>query len=280
MKCLVVATQFEADPFIDEFSLSGIREDRPYRLYRGDDVYLVVSGTGKVSAASATAYLQQVSGDEDDHVWLNAGIAGHRDLSIGSGRVAGKIQDEETGDSWFPQPPVDLPHPLCEVKTVPVPETEYPGEWVYDMEATGFYPTALRFSTAELVHVYKVISDNRNRTPDQLDRETVRDLMADHVTVIRSLLDDLEDVSDGVRRATSAPPETDEILRKANFSVTQERMLVRLLKQARAVQDGDPVNPETLGDAGSASKILETLRHRVEQFTLSFDDGSDANADD
>jgi adenosylhomocysteine nucleosidase len=50
------------------------------------------------------------------------------------------------------------------VLTVEQVEEEYSPPWVYDAEAAGFFPTACRFSTAELVHCFKVISDNSDAT--------------------------------------------------------------------------------------------------------------------
>jgi hypothetical protein len=50
------------------------------------------------------------------------------------------------------------------VLTVERVEEEYAPPWVYESEAAGFFPTACRFSVAELVHCYKVISDNPDAT--------------------------------------------------------------------------------------------------------------------
>ena len=81
--CLITATKMEAEPFIEGLSMLEI-EARPFRVYRGDDTCLIISGIGKVNAAIATVYACL----KYDPAWiLNLGAAGAVQDSEELGRV-------------------------------------------------------------------------------------------------------------------------------------------------------------------------------------------------
>ncbi|MBW8874050.1 MAG: hypothetical protein JF614_03735 [Acidobacteria bacterium] len=159
----VVALQAEARALIERFGMEPAGEG-PFSIYRGEDAWLIVSGPGKAAAAAATAYLHLFSGGELGRAWLNVGLGGHRARPVGEGVIAHKISDGASGASWYPQLVVDSPRPTVAVLTLERVEEEYSLPWVYDSEAAGFFPTACRFSVAELVHCFKVVSDNADAT--------------------------------------------------------------------------------------------------------------------
>lgn len=53
--CMIIATKIEAEPFIQSLDMKEI-EVRPFPVYMGNDVSMVISGIGKVNAAMATQY--------------------------------------------------------------------------------------------------------------------------------------------------------------------------------------------------------------------------------
>ncbi len=159
----VVALQAEARALVERFGLEPAGEG-PFPIYRGEDAWLIVSGPGKAASAAATTYLHLVSGGEMGRAWLNVGLGGHSTRPVGEGVIAHKISDGASGASWYPQLVVDSPRPTVPVLTVERVEEEYASPWVYDSEAAGFFPTACRFSVAELVHCFKVVSDNPDAT--------------------------------------------------------------------------------------------------------------------
>jgi adenosylhomocysteine nucleosidase len=159
----VVALQAEARPLVDRFGLAAVSE-APFPLYRGEEGWLIVSGQGKAAAAAATAYLHLAAGGDPGRAWLNVGLGGHGLRTVGEGVVAHKISDAASGVSWYPQLIVDSPSPTAPLLTVERVDEEYEPPWVYESEAAGFFPTACRFSVAELIHCYKVVSDNPDAT--------------------------------------------------------------------------------------------------------------------
>jgi hypothetical protein len=159
----VVALQAEARPLVERFGLAAVGES-PFPLYRGEEAWLIVSGQGKAAAAAATAYLHLAAGGAPGRAWLNVGLGGHGLRPLGEGVVAHKISDAASGVSWYPQIVIDSPSPTAPLLTVERVEEEYEPPWVYESEASGFFPTACRFSVAELIQCYKVVSDNPDAT--------------------------------------------------------------------------------------------------------------------
>jgi adenosylhomocysteine nucleosidase len=159
----VVALQAEARPLVERFGMAAVSES-PFPIYRGDEGWLIVSGHGKAASAAATAYLHLAAGGALGCAWLNVGLGGHGRRTLGDGVLAHKITDAASGASWYPELVDDVPCPTAPVLTVERVEEEYSEPWVYESEAAGFFPTACRFSVAELVHAYKVISDNPDAT--------------------------------------------------------------------------------------------------------------------
>jgi hypothetical protein len=208
----VVALQAEARALVERFGMEPAGEG-PFPVYRGEDAWLIVAGQGKAAAAAATAYLHLAAGGAPGRVWLNVGLGGHGQRRLGEGVVAHKISDAASGAAWYPQLVIDSPSPTVPVLTVERVEEEYAPSWVYESEAAGFFPTACRFSVAELVHCYKVISDNPDATLSRrMSSLVVGDLIAangDKIAAfahgLTGLAEELEAIA-AVRPALSAAP--------------------------------------------------------------------------
>ena len=71
------------------------------------------------------------------------------------------------------------------------PDFDYRRRSAFDMEASGFYATALRFSPPQLVHCLKVISDNREQSGWGISGATVRHLIEGHLDLLEELLNRL-----------------------------------------------------------------------------------------
>jgi hypothetical protein len=191
----VVALQAEARPLVERLGMRPFGEG-PFPVYRGDEAWLIVSGHGKAASAAATAYLHLTAGGEMGRAWLNVGLGGHGQRTLGEGVVAHKISDAASGAAWYPQLVVDSPSPTVPVLTVERVEEEYAPPWVYESEAAGFFPTACRFSVAELVHCYKVISDNPDATLSRrMSSVAVEELIAGSAGKIEAFAHDLAELA-------------------------------------------------------------------------------------
>jgi len=158
MKLIAVALPMEAAPIIKALKLKQM-EKRAFTLYENDSYRLIVTGIGKMAMAAALGYLYALS--KDVRGFLNFGLAGHPTLEIGSFVLAHKITDSALNRHFYPHIPKGFIGETHPVVTKDAPEQEYPLNVCYEMEASSFFQTAMRFTSVENIQVAKVISDNR-----------------------------------------------------------------------------------------------------------------------
>jgi len=144
----VVALAAEARPLLTHYGLKRV-SDRGFAMYAKESTYLVVSGIGKINAATATAHaLSRLPGNG---CAINLGIAGS-DNPVGSLFRANRIIDDNSSNNQALYPPEISRHQLpgIMVRSVDQPETNYRSSEAFDMEAHPFCKTARRYLTAEL----------------------------------------------------------------------------------------------------------------------------------
>ncbi len=262
-KHIIVALPCEARPFIDYYRLHGVLDFPGFRCYVGDDVRLLVTGVGKVAAAAAVGACQGYFRNAPHQVWLNVGVAGHRELSLGSTVLAGKITDQATQRSWYPPLLCNVDLPVQEVCTVDVPETAYRDAMVYEMEASGFYATATHFATAELVQCIKVISDNSEQGVSGVHAAQVQALLAAQVPVIDALLARLTRMSREVAPDGELRALMQTFVERHRITAYQRRELEKSLRHFLALGgDGNKLAAAVTAGGGGA-KPLSWLQAQI-----------------
>lgn len=266
----VVALQAEARPLVERFGFAPLAESHAFHVYRGERGWAIVAGPGKVAAAAGTAYLHLLSGGEPGHVWLNVGIGGHCQRPVGDALIAHKIQDAASGVSWYPPLVVDLPCPTASVLTVERVEEEYTLPWVHDGEAAGFYPTACRFSTSELVQSFKVISDNPEATLERSPSASfVEKLIRDNLEKIDAFAGALLGLARELAALAADPPGYRDLLARCPFTLAEERRLRRLLQRLAVLAPLDPL--PTLPNTRAAERgrdVLAALETRLSEIPI------------
>ncbi len=189
---LVVALASEARPLISRFKLE--KAGGCWPIYQKPGLSLIVSGVGKLASAAATGYLfaKTVEAERDTdspEAWLNVGVAGSGERDLGRGFLAGRIEDHSSGRSWDPAPLRDTPFPSAPVMTVDKATENYEEEWIYEMEATGFYSAAARLSRPGNIHCYKVISDNRTSPLQKVTAPRIEALIASRLDEITAIME-------------------------------------------------------------------------------------------
>lgn len=250
---LVVSHKLEAKPLIEMLGLKKNvlpqPQPQPYQLYENDQgVCLIISGMGRVASAAAVDYLKAMQRSEQGVGWLNIGIAGHQSAEVGSGFLAHKITEYDTGRNYYPAkliPGFDT----TDVITVDEPEADYPKDAAYEMEASGFFAAACRAITSELVQTYKVISDNSSYPVHDIDLALVGKLIRGRGEEITRLLSGLSELVGEYNASYQLHPEFDLLMAKARFTVTQQSQLKRLCQRFYAL------NQEQLLLAWVASSI-------------------------
>jgi nucleoside phosphorylase len=222
---LVVALDCEARPLLRHYRLKIDNTAAGFRVYRNDHMALIVAGMGCTAAAAATAYLQAFLNDGTQRPWLNIGIGGQRNYALGDGYIAHKITAAGSRQCWYPPLVFELPCASAAVHTVDQPETAYPDEAIYEMEAAGFYPTACRFSSAELVQVVKIISDNQIHLPIKLNASVIEQLVAEKLALIEQVISRLSELGRELDTWYREPAGYRQLLERWRFSESERHQL-------------------------------------------------------
>jgi nucleoside phosphorylase len=178
---IVVALLPEASPLISLLGLKRDMDARPFHRFYGGNVELIVSGMGKVRSACAVSDACAKSRPGKSDLWLNVGICGaHPSLEfpIGQTLLANRIHDRATRRNLFPD--IAVAHAFAErsITTVDAPqcvETAIAAEFV-EMEASGFFQSALLHVSTSQIACLKIVSDLL--TPGSLNREFIGELVA------------------------------------------------------------------------------------------------------
>lgn len=263
MLILVTALMAEARAFIDFFKLK-IKSDSTYfPFYQNSDIGLIVTGIGKIAAASACSYWQGKL-DLKNCAWLNVGLAGHPHLEIGSSILAHKVIDSASQNSYYPiflSSPSQKTHSLCSVDR---PETTFSENHVFDMEAFGFMQSALKSSSSELVHVYKIISDNK-QTSIEFKDEAIHQLIKPHVQEIGCFAQKLKELSHDI-------PSTQELsiekfTTRWHFTATQQNLLKRTFH--RFLSSGKELpSIEIFSNIAKGEEVLYILEQQLQNSPL------------
>lgn len=182
---VTVALFAEARPIIDRFRLkkATLQPAGKFQTFAGDGMALIVSGTGALAAAVATAALLSARPPEEDDVFLNIGLCGAVDpgLRIGQAVLAHKIVHRETGRAYYPDVLVRHPFREAAVETVPrvVRRVSARTADAVDMEAAGCFEAALAFLPPHRLAFVKIVSDRVEVGGREADHGETRDKSAD-----------------------------------------------------------------------------------------------------
>jgi hypothetical protein len=255
----VVALREEARPLIEHFRLRGESERSAYALYRSDDVRLVVSGIGRVAAAGATAFLAAQHPDPRA-VWINFGMAAHRSLRMGECVAGSEVIEAASGRRWYP-PLIGVGDlAAASVRTVDAMATDLDDDRLYEMEAAGFYPTAVRWASSELVRVLKVVSDRGETSCEVFDRGQVESLVSGVLERLDEQVESLKELAGRLPEAIES--QTGTLVERWRLSVTQRRRHDRQMRRAAAL--GCDVEAFDLGECSSATAALDLIDRQLD----------------
>ncbi len=195
----VAAMHCEAKPIIDYYRLKKSRVDHAFDLYQGDQMLCVISGIGKAAVAAASAWVAALNREQPALAWINLGTAGSAQHTIGTALVINKITECNTNYSYYPVPPIDTNLESAHCLTLNQASSEYQPEHLFDMEASAFFATATRFSSAELVQCIKVISDNLKQHTGR-DKTRVSQLIAQNIEPLTGFARSLQAQNNLVQR--------------------------------------------------------------------------------
>ena len=264
--CIVVALKAEATPLIDAFSLKASSHPGPFSIWENGEIKLVISGVGRVRAGAACGYLAGMNYDRGCHGWLNVGIGGHHTLPVNTPLFAHKIIDKHCQTEFFPSFPFDFSCDTSVCITVDRPTTIYEGPFVYDMEASAFFTIATQISPLEMVHVFKVISDNGKSPKNNINRKIVRNLISNHIETIQNTLSEMSSLITSI--TPQKPTFLDAMKKRWHFSDCETHQLIRLLHRWQILcPDYSPLSFNLPSQKGS-KEILRFLQAHLNEISL------------
>lgn len=262
---IFTALECEAKPVINHFNLKKILNEHAFNIYSSDSIVLTITGIGKAPMAAAVGYVFALFPKITAPVIINIGIAGHKTRTIGDLILASKISDNDSGKNYYPQL-IDDNLPQCgEILTSSTPCTSYETNCLADMEASAFYEIALRFSSSELVHCIKVISDNESSSINEIRPKLVSEWIATHMTEIEKLLQQWIKLSHSIRPVELK--EYIEIINKYHFSVSSQIKLKTLLQRWNVLTT-DPWLTLCTSNLKNSKEILKKLESDVNSLEL------------
>ena len=264
----VVALQAEARPLIRHFGLKAVHGSESFPRYEEEEMRLVISGVGKSASAAATAFLHGVTGEERNVVWINVGVGGHRDLDIGEGVLAHKVTDKARGESWYPPQLFDASFTTGPVLTVDEAEVDYDGPWVYEMEASGFYSTACRFSVAELVQCLKIVSDNLESPLDQVSIEKVDELIGSRLPLVEQIVRSTAELEGELEAIEADPAELTDFLDRWRFTVSEQHQLKRLLRRLQTLSLRTNILNKNMQSLEKGKAVLARLEEQLDHLVM------------
>lgn len=265
--CIEVVLKAEAEPLIEALKLKPLSGTHLFPIYENEGIKLIVSGVGKIKAGAACAYLAGIHRDEDMYGWLNVGVGGHRSLKVGTPLLVNKITDEARRAQYFPTFAFD---PLCRTEeciTVENPDHGYMTGQVYDLEAAGFYAIASKLSPLEMIHVFKVISDNATRPAKEVTKKEVQSLIFNQVELIESIVEEMHTLIDEI--APEETPFLDELIKRWHFTTSETLELRKLLQRWQLLCPDQILLSQDVLEKQSAQEVILFLKKNLSMQQIS-----------
>lgn len=236
MLYLLTALPAEARPLRAALRLEARAEAGPFHHFVGDGVELVAAGVGRVAMAAACGWLAARA--TAPGLWLNVGIAGHRELAPGSVFLAAKVIERATRQTFYPPLLFVPPCATLTLETVDRPELDYPEPHGYDMEASAFLAVAQRVAGAELAQVLKVASDRSRLEIAELAAAgpaRVEKLIEGALPQVMALREVFAPILATARAGEEEPAFFAELLEGRHFTFSDRVELRRLLRRLAAL---------------------------------------------
>ena len=136
------------------------------------------------------------------------------------------------------------------------------------MEAHGFYTTASKSVTRELVQVVKVVSDNLRQPLDTFNPKIVSKVIDENLPVILGFVENLEMLANKIFPDSETVAFKKEALLSQNFTETQTHLLFQLLTQSKSFKIEEAKILQSLRNENNAKSGLNSLAHLIEPYRI------------
>ena len=270
MITILTALMLEAAPLIRHFGLKKDLGRKDFPVFRHNDIFLVVSGVGKVQAAMAAAALLSAHPPTAQDLMINIGFCGIKTLQTGdntapAGGCPGpvvptgtilsvwKVTDMDTGRDQYPDVffGLDLPaaalecHPI--VQSVPpdfrpapstAPDRPFlpPQIIAVDMESAGIMAAARIWLAPHQVVLLKIVSDqldSANQARTAANKARLDGLMTASLAVIDQVMESWQawTATDSLAETSALPAEDAALLELVAASLRLTVAMRRILAE-------------------------------------------------
>ena len=136
-----------------------------------------------------------------------------------------------------------------------------------DMESSGFFTAASRFSTVEFIHSLKVISDNPATDINRLNPKTIGGLIENNLELIETVAGLLQGIAMTHLTQPIALP-LDSLLDRWHFTVTQQMQLRDLARRWALVRADHEWPGDGILRCASSREAIALLSTILDQVTL------------
>ncbi len=258
---IFTALACEAKAFINQFKLKKDLTHHPFTLYTNEKIILTITGTGKIAMAAAVAYSLALFESIENPVLINAGIAGHQTAALGKLFSVHKVTDIDSGKNYYPQSIIKNAGSSLALCTVSKPNLNYEDNCLYEMEASGFYEISTRFTTAERIHIFKIVSDNQRIGIETINAKKVTAWMTASIEEIATVIEKLQALTVNLPGSNSH----DYALLQAAyyFNVNHSHQLKALLQRWNVLTNGAELNFSHI-KFQHAKAVLQWLQQQID----------------
>ncbi len=269
---IVTAYHTEAVPIIDYFRLKKQSMHTVFDTFVNDteSIRLTICGLGKLNASAAVMYAANTPPFSDSYCWLNIGIAGHHSMHTGTITIANKIIDYGNGQTWYPQIIFKSELTQTPLMTVDVPSEDYSPDFAVDMEASGYYSSAIKISTCEMIHCLKVISDNKHNSFKSLNKQKIISLIQTNIPEIETILHNLTKLADEITSAHYDKDTYQTLIESIRFTHSEQQLLKKALVKWHAFMPETPLDISYCLKFKSAKQVLQHLAEKNDQQPVIF----------
>ncbi len=226
----IVATSLESKIIIKRLNLKKINSSSGFDFFYNDNCSLTVTGIGKINSALGVAHTFFKFKSLPNNIWINVGLAGHKKEKIGRLILVNKICDHETQKSMYPFFLKDYKIKKLNCTCYAKPNFNYDNS-LSDMESSGFFFTANKYSTKEMIHSLKIISDNRSEKIDFKNSKIINRVIDENFDQINNFVTDIKKLwEEKFEKQNKIQIKIKEELKSLKYTFSQGVQLNNLLK--------------------------------------------------
>lgn len=242
---IITALYCEAQPLILHYQLKKDSTIHQFQLFQNDEIRLILTNTGSISAAVGVTYLHTLYPPSASDILINIGVCAAMQQELTEGRLflCNKITEQFTNRCFYPD--ILFKHPFEEGEVVTCSSVMREADILtktglqqklFDMEAAGIYQAAAYFYQPHQIYFLKIISDHGQG--GKLSTDKVTGLIQRNMNQITSWLQRLNQVQIAEKEIFTEEEEAcvKELSEKLLCSVTMEFKLRQLLQHYKLTQ--------------------------------------------